>query len=297
MKTQVRAFVAAERSAGGNVAKTCQLLEVSRSAFYDSIDRPASARERSDAELSVMIKAAHARSRGTYGAPRIHDELIDAGIHVGRKRVARLMADAGLVGVCARRSRRTTIAGEEARVANILNRVFGPENWEVDQAWCSDITYVRTWEGWAYLVTIIDLATRQVVGWALGDNMETTLVTEAFLMAVASRRPAPGLLFHSDRGSQYCSGEFRALLQAHGVVQSLSRVGQCWDNAVSESWFGTYKNELVYTRSWPTIAALRRATFNYIEIFYNRQRRHSALGGVSPACYERTRQAVAAQAA
>jgi transposase InsO family protein len=245
----------------------------------------------------VMNKAIHGASRGTYGAPRIHDDLTDAGIHVGRKRVARLMAAAGLVGVCARRSRQTTIAGEEARALNILDRVFGPENWEIDQAWCGDITYIRTWEGWAYLATVIDLGSRRVVGWALGDNMETDLVSSALRMAIAERRPAPGLLFHSDRGSQYCSREFRQLLEDNHIVQSLSRRGQCWDNAVAESFFATYKNEMVYNASWPTIARLRSATFDYIEVFYNRQRRHSSLGGVSPVRYEQSHQRPATQAA
>jgi transposase InsO family protein len=297
MSTQAREFVAAEKQAGNNVAKACDLLEVSRSAFYDSINRPASARDRTDAELTVMITAAHTRSRGTYGAPRIHDDLTDAGVHVGRKRVARLMAGAGLAGVCARRRRRTTIAGEEARALNLIDRVFGPGSWEIDEAWCGDVTYIRTWEGWAYLATVIDLASRRVVGWALADNMETDLVATALRMAIVERRPAPGLIFHSDRGSQYCSREFRALLAEHHIVQSLSRRGQCWDNAVAESWFSAYKNELVYTAAWPTIARLRSATFDYIEVFYNRQRRHSSLGGVSPMRYELSRQPSATQAA
>ena len=174
---------------------------------------------------------------------------------------------------------------------------FGPENWELDRAWCGDITYVRTWEGWAYLATVIDLASRRVVGWAMADNMETSLVGDAMRMAIAARRPAPGLIFHADRGSQYTSAEFRRLLLADTtMIQSLSRPGQCWDNAVQNA--GSRPTSRARRgRSWPTIAQLRSATFDYIEIFYNRQRRHSALGGISPANYEKTHQNAATQAA
>jgi transposase InsO family protein len=297
MNAQRREFVVAEKQAGRNVVKACELLEVSRSAFYDSLDRPPSRRHLDDAELTAVIVRLYEQSRRIYGSPRIHDDLADAGIHVGRKRVARLMAAAGLIGVCPRRSKRTTIAGAEARAVNVINRVFGPGCWQLDEAWCGDVTYVRTWEGWAYLATVIDLASRRVVGWALADNMETDLVADALGMALDVRRPAPGLIFHSDRGSQYTSGTFRQLLAEHGITQSLSRRGQCWDNSVAESWFASYKNELVYRGVWPTIAKLRTATFDYIEVFYNRQRRHSALAGLSPACYEFNQQHPATQAA
>jgi transposase InsO family protein len=227
----------------------------------------------------------------------VHAELADAGVHVGRKRVARLMVAGGLMGRCKRRTQRTTIAGAEARAANIVHRVFGPGDWEIDAAWCGDVTYVRTWQGWAYLATVIDLASRRVIGWALADNMETDLVADALRMAIDARRPGPGLLFHSDRGSQYTSAAFGGLLADHGIVQSLSRRGQCWDNAVAESWFATYKTELIDPGIWPTLAQLRTATFDYIEVFYNRLRRHSALGHLSPAHYELNRQHPATQAA
>jgi transposase InsO family protein len=297
MTAQTRAFVEAEKQAGGNVAKACTLLEVSRSAFYASIDRPPCERVGRDRELTEMIAACHRSSRGTYGAPRIRLDLHDVGVAVSRKRVARLMAKAGLVGVCARRRRRTTIAGAEARAANIINRVFGPGHWELDRAWCGDITYVRTWEGWAYLATVIDLASRRVVGWAMADHMETSLVEDALRMAIATRQPGRGLTFHADRGSQYTSGDFHRLLAANNITLSLSRRGQCWDNAVAESWFASYKNELVNRGVWPTVARLRTATFDYIEIFYNRRRRHSALDGLSPAHYETTHQPAATAAA
>ena len=297
MNAQARAFVEAEKQAGRNVVKACELLEVSRSAFYASRTRPPCERAREDQRLLELIRASYDASRGTYGSPRVHDDLADAGVHVGRKRVARLMAAARLVGRCRRRRKQTTVAGEEARAANVIGRVFRPDAWEVDQAWCGDITYVRTWEGWAYLATVIDLATRRVVGWALADHMETGLVADALRMALAARRPAPGLIFHADRGCQYTSEQFRQLLADHHITQSLSRRGQCWDNSVAESWFATYKTELVYRGTWPTVAKLRTATFDYIEVFYNRHRRHSALGGLSPVCYEHTRNRTVNQAA
>jgi transposase InsO family protein len=297
MSDTARSFVEAEKQAGRNVTKVCELLEVSRSAYYAGIDRPLSQRARSDVELGERIAQIHAQSRHTYGSPRIHAELTDAGVLVGRKRVARLMAAGGLVGRAKRRSQQTTMAGAEARARNIVNRVFGPGQWELDRAWCGDVTYVRTWEGWAYLATVIDLASRRVVGWALADNMETDLVADALRMAIADRRPARGLLFHSDRGSQYTSAAFGQLLAEHGIVQSLSRRGQCWDNAVAESWFASYKAELIDPGVWPNLARLRTATFDYIEVFYNRRRRHSALGHLSPARYEHNRQHPANQAA
>jgi transposase InsO family protein len=297
MTAEVQAFVEAEKQADRNVAKACELLDVSRSAFYGRLHRTPSTRELSDAQLTERIRVIHAASGGTYGAPRILDELREQGWHVGKKRVARLMVTAGLAGRCRRRRRRTTFADPEARAMNLLARHFGPENLTVDTTWAGDITYVRTWEGWAYLATVMDLASRRIVGWAVADHMEASLVVDAMRMALAARRPPPGLLFHSDRGSQYLSGEFRALLDEHHVIQSLSRPGQCWDNAVVESWHGTYKLELIEGRSWPTIAKLRSATFAWIEGWYNLRRRHSTLGGISPANYEKIHQPAATQAA
>jgi putative transposase len=297
MTAEVQAFIEAEKQADRSVAKACELLEVSRSAFYDRLNHVPSARELSDAELTGKIRAIHAAASGTYGAPRILDELREQGWHVGRKRVARLMTAAGLTGRCRRRTRRTTFPDPEAKALNLLARHFGPENLELDTTWAGDITYVRTWEGWAYLATVIDLASRRVVGWAMADHMEASLVCDAMRMALADRRPPAGLLFHSDRGSQYVSGAFGALLAEHHVIQSLSRPGQCWDNAVAESWFGTYKLELIEARSWPTIAKLRSATFAWIESWYNLRRRHTSLGGISPANYEKLRPPAATEAA
>lgn len=297
MTAECQAFIEAEKQADRNVAKACELLEVSRSAFYDRLNHTPSAREISDGELTEKIRQIHAASGCTYGAPRVHDELRELGWHVGKKRVARLMVAAGLAGRCRRRSRRTTFADPETKAMNLLARHFGPENLELDTTWAGDITYVRTWEGWAYLATVIDLASRRVVGWALADHMEASLVCDAMRMALTSRRPPAGLLFHSDRGSQYTSADFRALLEQHQVIQSLSRPAQCWDNAVAESWFATYKLELIEGRSWPTIAKLRSATFAWIEGWYNLRRRHSSLGGISPANYEKIHQPAATQAA
>jgi transposase InsO family protein len=286
MSADGQAFVEAEKQAGGNVAKACDLLEVSRSAFYDRLRRTPSARRLSDAELSEQIRQIHSSSRGTYGVPRVHAELRELGWHVGKKRVARLMVAAGLAGRCRRRTRRTTFADPETKAMNLLARHFGPDSLELDTTWAGDITYVRTWEGWAYLASVMDLASRRVVGWALADHMEASLVGDALRMALTLRRPPPGLLFHSDRGSQYLSEEFRRLLRDNHITQSLSRPAQCWDNAVVESWFGTYKLELIEGRSWPTLAELRSATFAWIEGWYNLHRRHSALGAISPAGYE-----------
>jgi transposase InsO family protein len=180
-----------------------------------------------------------------------------------------------------------------------LQRTFGPEVREVDAAWCGDITYVRTWEGWLYLASVIDLARRRVVGFAMAAHMRSELVCDALKMALRSRRPAPGLIFHSDRGSQYTSGQFRELLEANGVRQSLSRARQCWDNAVGESWFSTLKEELVYRHAWPTRAQARRAIFEFVEVFYNRQRLHSSLNYLTPVEYEerRAKEQTATQAA
>ena len=213
MTTRCREFIEAEKRAGGNVVKACDLLQVSRSAFYAWHQHVPSTRALSDAQLTEKIRAVHSASKGTYGAPRVHAELAAQGLHVGRKRVARLMVRAGLAGRCRRRTRRTTFADPEAGAMNLLARAFGPENLLVDTAWAGDITYVRTWEGWAYLATVIDLASRRVVGWAIAGHMESSLVCEAMRMALIERRPGRGLMFHSDRGSQYTSAEFRQLLE------------------------------------------------------------------------------------
>ena len=210
------------------------------------------------------------------------------------------MARRGLAGRARRRTKRTTVADPAAQhlSSDLLQRNFAPEAHAIDTLWCGDISYVRTWEGWAYVATVIDLASRRVVGLAMADHLRASLATEALEMALAQRRPEPGLIFHSDRGCQYTSTEFRGLLGRHGLVQSLSRPGQCWDNAVAESFFATLKEELLYRGAWPTRVAAKRAIFEYVEVFYNRQRMHSTLGYLTPVAYEaRRRHMMTTQAA
>jgi transposase InsO family protein len=280
-------FIEAEKVEHGNVTKACELMEVSRSAFYDWHQHQRSRREIDDQELGERIAEIHARSRGTYGAPRVHAQLRREGYHVARKRVARIMVARGLAGRCKRRWKRTTITDPEAQAAvDLIKRAFGPGTIELDRVYVGDITYLRTWQGWAYLATVIDLASRRVVGWAIADHMEASLVCDALKMAIAARRPAPGWIFGSDRGSQYTSADFRQLLTDHHGIQSLSRKGQCWDNAVGESWFATLKEELIHRQSWATIGQVRRAVSEFIEIFYNHQRLHSSLGYLTPVEYE-----------
>lgn len=282
-------FIEAEKAEQqGTVAKACRLLEVSRSAFYVWSEHRPSARQVADDELAERIEAIHERSRGTYGWPRVHRALRRDGVHVSRKRVARIMRQRGLIGRCRRRWCRTTIPGPEVAAGDRLGRAFGPGTVALDRVYVGDITYIWTWEGWAYLATVIDLASRRVVGWAIADHMRAELVCDALKMAIGTRRPAPGLVFHSDRGTQYTSAEFRSLLTEHKMLQSLSRPRQCWDNAVAESFFATIKTELIDRRSWATRTQVRRAVFEFIEVFYNRQRLHSSLGYISPAEYEAT---------
>lgn len=282
-------FIEAEKVEQRNVARACELLEVSRSAFYVHAKHQPSRRAISDSELADKIKAIHAESGGTYGAPRVHKELRDQGVHVGKKRVARLMVKAGLEGRCKKRWRATTIAdpGAETAAVDMIRRHFAP-GVELNRRYVGDITYINTWEGWCYLATVIDLASRRVVGWALDDHMRTSLVAEALSMACHHRRPPEGVVFHSDRGCQYTSSDFQALAGDLGVTLSLGRKGECWDNAVAESFFATIKRELIDTRPWPTRAGLRVAVFDYIEGWYNTRRLHSTLGYQSPARYEAT---------
>jgi putative transposase len=281
------ALIEAEKAEGASVAKACALLEVSRSAYYDWSKHRPSPRQLADAELSARVVEVFNVSRRTYGWPRVHAELRRQGICASRKRVARLMAAAGLVGRCQAKKTRTTISDPEQRALDLLGRAFGPGT-ELDRTWVGDVTYVWTAEGWLYLASVVDLASRKVVGWAMAPHMRASLVCDALAMAIANRRPAPGLLFHSDRGSQYTSAEFIKICNANSITQSFSRPAQAWDNAVAESWFSTLKAELVHRHSWPTRATARHAIFEYIEMFYNRTRLHSSLGMLSPMEYEQT---------
>jgi len=238
--------------------------------------------------FGLEIAAIHAESRQRYGSPRVHAELGDRGHRVGRKRVARLMRQRGLVGRRRRRVRATTDSRHAFPVAtNVLARQF--EQAAPDVAWVTDITYIATGEGWLYLAAILDLCSRAVVGWAVSERITRELTLEVLDMALLRRRPLHGLLHHSDRGSQYASGDYQTVLADHGIVCSMSRRGNCWDNAVAESFFATIKVELVHDAAWATRAVARAELFDYIEVFYNGQRRHSALGYLSPRAFERQR--------
>jgi transposase InsO family protein len=284
---KVYPFIAAEKPAERNVAKTCALLSVSRTAYYQWSKHVPSQREQHDRELTVRIRVIHKASRGTYGAPRVHRQLHQEGERSSRKRVARLMAEDGLVGRHKRRTRRTTIPGDVVHEAgDLLQRDFAPQAHAIDTAWVGDITYLRTTQGWAYLATVIDLASRRVVGFSIANHMRTSLIEAAMREALHNRQPKPGLIFHSDRGSQYTSATFQQLLAQHQVRPSFSRPRQCWDNAVAESFFSTLKTELIHRQAWQTVAEVKTAVFDYIEGFYNRRRLHSALGYQSPAAYE-----------
>ena len=276
-------FIEAEKAEQRNVAKACCLLEVSRSAFYEWHKHLPSARQLADDELAQRIQAIWEDSKRTYGWPRVHRQLRRDGVHVSRKRVARIMSQRGLIGRCRRRWTRTTISDPGVVAVDLVRRAFGPGTVELDRVYVGDITYIWTWQGWAYLATVIDLASRRVVGWALADHMRAELVCDALGMALEHRRPTPGLIFHSDRGSQYTSADFAALAAQHKVVLSVGRKGECWDNAVAESFFATIKRELIDTRPWPTKARLHRAIFEWIEGWYNTRRLHSALGYRTPA--------------
>jgi transposase InsO family protein len=281
-------FIEAERAQQYNVTRACQLLEVSRSAYYAHRAGP-SARVQQDAELTERIIEVHEASGGTYGAPRVHAELLDQGRRHSRKRVARLMRQAGRRGRAPRRWRTTTVPDPVAPARpDLIGRDFRTHPGQVNARWCGDITYINTWEGWLYLATVIDPASRRVVGWAVADHLRTDLVAEALSAAVATRRPTQPVIFHSDRGCQYTSSQYTQLAQKLGVRLSVGRKGQCWDNAVAESFFATIKTELLDRRAWPTRARARQAIFEWIEGWYNTRRRHSTLDYRSPAAYEAT---------
>jgi putative transposase len=259
------------------VTTMCRVLGVSKAGYDAWVKRPPSARAHGDPRLALDIRAIHRRSRGTYGSPRVHAELRAQG-----------MRAAGVRAKQRRRFRGTTDSRHGEPVApNVLARQFGVgQVGAADRVWAGDITYVPTREGWLYLAGVLDLASRRVIGWAMRPTLERGLPRDALPMAVAQRRPAAGMLHHSDRGSQYAGGDDQALLTQHGMRCSMSRKGDCWDNAVVESFFATLKAELVDDADWATREEARTALFEYIEGWYNRQRRHSSLGYRSPVQYE-----------
>lgn len=263
----------------------CRTLLVSTSGFYAWCRRGLSRRAQEDAALKVGIRAAHAASGKTYGSPRVHEDLKADGQQVGRKRVARLMQEEGLEGQRKRRFRVTTDSKHSHPVAeNELNRNFTAS--APNKVWVTDITYIWTRAGWMYLAAILDLFSRRVVGWSMDSYLDRTLALDALGMALRTRRPEAGLIHHSDRGVQYASKEYRGQLRKRGIVCSMSRKGDCWDNAVAESFFSTLKAELVHRNDYVSRGQARASVFEYIEAFYNGRRRHSALGYVSPVEHE-----------
>jgi transposase InsO family protein len=278
-------FIEAEKACRRNVKRACELLKVSRAAFCQHLAGP-SARGQQDAELAAEIQVVHQESKGRYGAPRVHAQLARRGHRHGRKRVARIMRASGLQGRAARRWKRTTIADPAAAArADKVRRDFTANAAAVNRRWCVDITYIGTWEGWLYLATVIDIASRRVAGSAMADHLRTELVADALANAVAARDPQPGVIFHSGRGCQYTSAAFAGLASDCQVELSHGRTGQCRDNALAESFFGSIKGELLDLQTWPSTASARRAVVEYIG-WHNGIRLHSSLDYQTPAEFE-----------
>jgi putative transposase len=268
------------------VTRMCHVLRVSSSGYYASRGRPLSRREQDNQGIVNQIKEIHTVSRETYGSPRVHAALVRQGIHCNKKRVERLMRVHDIRGKQRGRRRvQTTDSAHDLPVApNVLSRQFGAD--APNRKWVTDITYIPTDQGWLYLAAVVDLFSRRVVGWSMGSTMQGSLAENALWMAIVDRRPPAGLLHHSDRGSQYASCAYQSLLGDYQIVASMSRTGNCYDNAPMESFFGTLKCELVHDRHYRTRAQARQDIFEYIEVFYNRKRLHSSLGYLSPAQYE-----------
>jgi len=268
------------------VAELCGLFDVSSSGYYAWTRRKPGKRQVANQALAAQIQQAHASSRKTYGSPRITETLRQQGLKCGKKRVARIMRQKGLHGVQKARYRpRTTDSRHDLPISP--NRLAAlPAVERINQVWVSDITYIPTQEGWMYLAAFMDRKSRKIKGWTIRDHMRTELVESAFLQAVFRERPAPGLIVHSDRGSQYASREFRSLLDRHRTLSSMSAKGNCYDNAAMESFWATLKADLGISQPFKTKEDARRAIFDYIEVFYNRRRIHSAIGDLSPLDYE-----------
>ena len=268
------------------VTRMCKELEVSPSGYYAWRHRPPSAREMANRDLAQRIEAVYTDTDGTYGSPRIYYELQAQGVACSKNRIARLMRLRGLKAKQVRRYKSTTRRNKAHRAApNLLERDFSAER--PDHKWLTDITYIPTGEGWLYLAAILDLYTRRIVGWAMAKRMTAALTIRALRMAIRQRRPGTGLIHHSDQGSQYTDSTYQAVLQDHGIQVSMNSVGTWYDNAPMESFFGTLKSEWVHHRVYQTREEARPDLFYYIEAFYNRRRRHSSLGYLSPEAYER----------
>ena len=275
------------------ITLACEVLGVSASGYFehwrrkdaDKPSRPGVNKRISDEALLVHIKAIHAEVKQEYGWPKVWKELLARGVRVGKERVRKLMRRHGIKARGKRKFVVTTDSKHDLPIApNLLQRNFTPE--APNQVWSSDITYIATDEGWLYLTAVIDLFSRQVVGWSMRPHMQASAVTDALRMAWFRRRPAPGLIFHSDRGSQYCSHEFQKVLTDYKMKSSMSRKGDCWDNAVAESFFHSFKVEAVQGEEFESRMAMRETVFEYIEVYYNRHRLHSSLGYMSPEQFE-----------
>jgi transposase InsO family protein len=265
----------------------CRVLRVSPGGYYDWRGRPQSSRAGKRDALVAAIKAVHGEVKARYGSPRIHAELVARGEPCCVNTVARLMREEGVAAKTKRKFRCTTDSNHARPVAeNVVDRRFEPEG--ADRVWAADITYIPTGEGWLYLAAVEDLHSRRIVGWSMGERIDSRLVVDALEMAVSRRSPGAGLVAHSDRGSQYASEHYQRLLAGHGIVCSMSRRGNCWDNAPMESFFATLKKELVHDEDYATREEARASLFEFIEVFYNRVRRHSSLDYKSPVEYERT---------
>ncbi len=263
----------------------CRFLQVSRSAYYDWLHRDPPASEKDDADLKIVLQTEFEKSRASYGTRRLKAALLGRDRTVSRRRIGRLMREAGLACKTKLRFKATTNSKHDQPIApNHLDRQFSVDL--PNQVYVGDITYIYTQEGWLYLAVVIDLYSRQVVGWSMAEHMRAKLVNDALMMAVWKRKPDKGLLWHTDRGSQYASESHRALLSQHGIRQSMSRKGNCWDNSVSESFFHTLKTELIHHKTYQNRSEAKQAVFEYIEVFYNRERLHSANGYLSPVDYE-----------
>ena len=278
-------FVAAKK-AEHSIQIMCRVLGVSRSGYHAWAAREPSTRALADRRLSGRIAEIHEQSRKTYGSPRVHAAVrLEDDVRVGRKRVERLMRLAGLSGQLKRRRGKTTIGVQGVRTApDLVERDFNPAT--VNRLWCADITYIRTWEGWLYLASVMDCYSRRIVGWAMADHLHAELVVDALEMAVARRHPDRGVIHHSDQGGQYVSLLFTRRCRGVGIEISMGSRGDCFDNAVLESFHASLKKDLIHRRSWPTKTEARTAVFDYIETFYNRRRRHSTLGMLSPVAFE-----------